>query len=117
MKGLSVKVYRAAHKYDCTLNGITSQVTDILLIDKDLKGLYEPEKDKVYLTIVRKKHFSDRPEYVFAVPTINGVQQLGGMAGGNFVYSCDSRVRALIPYPISVHDRFEQLFILTYYKH
>jgi hypothetical protein len=108
MKGLTVDVYRHG-SYDCTNRGITSKVDSILLIDNKLDGgLYEPKKDEVYLTLVRRT-LSGR-EYIHAVPMVNGERLEFGrsiMFGGNYVFCSDSRVRALNDYPIPVHDRFE----------
>lgn len=107
MKGLTVDVLRCADGYDCTLSGITSKVSRILLIDEKLSGLYEPKKDEIYLTLKRRQLVSGQPEYIHAVPTLNGVKMCGGMFGGNFVFCSDSRIRELNSYPIPVHDRFE----------
>jgi hypothetical protein len=108
MKGLFVEVLRPASGYDCSINGITSKVNNILLIDEKLRGgLYEPAPDVIYLTLKRRNIFPGQPEYIHAVPTINGEKMTGGMFGGNFVTCSDTRIRELNAYPIPVHDRFE----------
>jgi len=107
LKGLPVTVLRPATNYDCTLNGITSKVDSILLIDPQLNGIFDIKQDETYLTLIRRQIRHNEPEYIHAVPTVNGVPQLGGMFGGNFVTCSDSRISALNRYPIPVHDRFE----------
>lgn len=58
------------------------------------------------LKIVRRMFGTE--EYVHAEPVSQPTGMIGPMAGGNFVYTCDSRYREQIcSYPISVHDRFE----------
>lgn len=106
-KGLTVTVLRPANGYDCTLNGITSQVDSILLIDESLNGITSIKQDEVYLTLVRRQIHQDEPKYIHAVPTVNGVQKKGGMFGGNYIHCSDSRITSLNRYPIPVHDRFE----------
>jgi hypothetical protein len=73
--GLTVCVYRSAHA-DASLKGITSRETTLLLIDDKLDGIYQPEPDTVYLTLVRRKIRPNEPEYIHAVPTINGCSNL-----------------------------------------
>lgn len=103
-KGLLVDVYRPKH--DCTGNGITSKVDEIILVDPENDiGPFEIDEGEVYLEVVRRNIGG---EYLHARVMRDG-QHLGDefheMAGGNFVYSSDSRFPNR--YPISVHDRFE----------
>ena len=110
MKGLYVSVLRDAAGYDCTNNGITSKVNRILLIDENLKGLYEPEPDEVYLILKRRNIWPCESDYIHAEPMKNGKPlhtDKCSMAGGNYVTCCDSRISALNRYPIPVHDRYE----------
>ena len=68
------------------------------------------KENEVYLVIIRRNLFGG--EYLHVEPRINGKTLcpdgwIGGMMGGNFVYSSDSRFRQISPYPLPVHDRFE----------
>ena len=109
MKGLYVSILRDAslNGADCTNNGISSKVNRILLVDEKLKGgLYEPEKDEIYLKLVRRNLFDK--EYIHAVPMVNGkLITSNSMFGGNFITCSDSRIKELNSYPIPVHDRVE----------
>jgi len=111
MKGLTVEVYRDTITGNCSMDGITSRVNHILLVDGKMGGLYEPKEDEVYLRLIRRQIWSNRPEYIHAVPMVNGHELCpSGCSpcfGGCFVYSSDSRFHELNDYPIPVHDRFE----------
>jgi len=108
MKGLLVFVLRDADGTDCTANGITSQVKQLLLVDDSIQAPFDVKKDEVYLVLVRRT-IAGR-NYMHAEPRKNGLplhtdEEGTMMAGGNFVYTSDSRFPN--QYPISVHDRFE----------
>lgn len=105
IKGLRVDVYRNGEGYDCTLNGITSKQNRLTLVDETISGPVEVEGDEVYLVLVRRNLFGG--VYLHAEPRINGERISNNMcmAGGNFIYTSDSRFPSR--YPISVHDRFE----------
>ena len=106
VKGLSVDVYR--WKHDCTNGGLTSRHDQFILIGEGIDGpllvdIDDPPENT--LILVRRDVFG--VEYLHAEP-LDG--HYGGgdrwyMAGGNFVYTCDSRFPN--SYPISVHDRLE----------
>jgi hypothetical protein len=111
MKGLYVNVMVDADGSDCSNRGITYHKTNLLLVDTKLKdGLYEPKEGEPYLTLVRRQIRMGEPEYIHAVPTVNGVPKKNTMFGGNFVYSSDSRFSNVNRYPIPVHDRVETSF-------
>lgn len=105
-KGLLVFIYRWGH--DTTGDGVTSKVDSIILVDDKIEGPFDVEDDVPYLSLVRRNLFGG--EYIHAIPMLNGKPITGGnqMDGGNFIYSCDSRFRAVNKYPIPVHDRFEK---------
>lgn len=113
MKGLTVNVFRWSLG-DCTNGGVTERVNSFILVDESIKEVpFEVQEGGLYLALV-KRNIGGR-EYLHAEPRVNGgvlcshgtlASKLAGpMAGGNFIYSCDSRFPS--PYPISVHDRFE----------
>lgn len=108
MKGLYVNVMVDADGTDCTAGGVTSKTSRILLVDALIEGIYEPKEDEIYLVLIRRVIYHGEKPYIHAEPRKNGKPlHIGGMAGGNFVYSCDSRFSNINHYPISVHDRFE----------
>lgn len=89
---------------DCTNNGVTSKATHAILLDGE-DALGTPEGLPL-LRVVRRTLRGAL--YVHAEPLSGPAGSCGPMAGGNFVYSCDSRFRQHVcAYPISVHDRFE----------
>lgn len=85
---------------DCTLNGLSSTKDNITLHwgDYDLHQLPDDDLVLVERTIAGE-------HYVHATPA--NVLKAGkmSMAGGNFIYTCDSRFPN--KYPISVHDHIE----------
>jgi hypothetical protein len=89
---------------DCTNEGITSEKTNFILTDEENPPA-EVNGTPV-LKVVRR--MIGREEYIHAEPVAQPKGLVGPMAGGNFVYSTDSRFRDQIcSYPISVHDRWE----------
>ncbi len=106
-KGLLVCCYIDGH--DCTINGITAQKKQFVLIGEDIPEICEPSADNWPLYLV-KRHICGR-DYWTAFPTAEDAIQgkKGGSQccfGGNFVYSSDSRFPN--DYPIPVHDRIEK---------
>lgn len=95
-KGLLVDVFRWS--YDCTNNGVSKTRKEFLLIGKGITELFtETDPAKVLIYDVKESG------YKYCYPAI--FQKNEGMAGGNFVYSSDSRFPN--QYPISIHDRKE----------
>ena len=89
---------------DCTNGGVTSNCNSFILTDEE-----NPPSDvngTPVLKIVRRMFGQE--EYVHAEPVFQPTGLVGPMAGGNFVYTSDSRYRiGVASYPIAVHDRFE----------
>lgn len=105
-KGLLVSVLRREGQ-DCTAKGITSQVSTIILYSEDVVlGPCEIDEGEIYLELVTR---NINGTYLHAKVMKDGNPMGEGthvMAGGNFIYSSDSRFPNR--YPISVHDRFEK---------
>jgi len=102
MKGFSVDVLR--WKYDCTNNGLSSRHEAFILCGTGVPEMYEPSAAEPGLILVRRTIAGK--EYLHAQP-INDPRpgNVGWMAGGNFIWSSDSRFPNR--YPISIHDREE----------
>lgn len=111
MKGLLVDVYRNADRYDCTAGGVTATRSSFVLVDDEIGGPFEVEENDVYLVIVRR-YIHGIGEYLHVEPRKNGKGlrpegYVGGMMGGNFVFTSDSRFNKVSRRPLPVHDRFE----------
>lgn len=115
MRGLSVSVYRTGST-DCTNGGVTRPGTKLHivlfdeLIDRGNMILEEcaARPQFVCLRLVRRR-IGGR-DYVHAEDMFmsrHGGRTGAPMFGGNFIYTTDSRLRDICPYPIPVHDRFE----------
>lgn len=107
MKTLPVYIFRCSLG-DCTNGGISATGDKLYLACPD--GYVDtPEDDPRLIRLVKRDlPWMDTP-YVHAEPTNDprhhdGVH-VGPMAGGNFVYTSDSRFPAT--YPIPLHDRYE----------
>jgi len=90
---------------DCTNNGVTSKVDSIYLHhgpDADLADLEDLPDDELILV---ERTLGGRDAW-YAVPVGAYKNNRGTMAGGNFIYSSDSRFPS--DAPISVHDRIEE---------
>lgn len=110
LRGLMVSILRDASHGDCTNGGVTSPVRapngDAILLGCEEGNWQEGALPDGMPVLIMKKGSYRGEEYVYAVPF--DIQGKHLMAGGNFVYSCDSRfARGVCPYPIPVHDRME----------
>ena len=115
MKQLEVSVLRDASIGDCTNNGITSRHDELTLFfdcskDEALKYCSENniDLDTVLWFNPRELWGEFHP---FAEPLVKPPHKVGGMMGGNFIFTSDSRFPSLYGkcahFPIPVHDRFE----------
>jgi len=94
MKLLTVSVFRNSEfNCDCTNGGISSKYTK-LYIPHPNGPISSESVDPRQILVLGE---------AFVKPNCNK----RGMFGGNFVYSCDSRFRAISRFPIPIHDRFE----------
>lgn len=103
VKGFIVEVYRNDFR-DCTNGGISSKYRELYILS-DYGGPFEPEDIRECVKLEFREIAGER--YVNAKPVYFPGRWY--MAGGNFLYSSDSRYKELtgISYPISVHDRYE----------
>jgi hypothetical protein len=93
---------------DCTNSGLSSSANTVLVVTKDEIPNLSDEERKIAVTLEQRTadYFCLRP----VDPPRKGMS--GYMSGGNFVYTCDSRWSYLtggIPYPLSLHDRTEEM--------
>lgn len=87
---------------DCTANGLTSRKDNITLHWGDDIDINELPDDDLLLV----ERYLAGKKYLHAVPVRIKKQGEVSMAGGNFIYTSDSRFPN--QYPISVHDRVER---------
>lgn len=100
-KGLMVWVYKDGCG-DCSLNGLSSNVTTMILIGDGIPEIHKPSEKSpaIYL----RMHVGQP----IAVPKKVLEDKVWGMFGGNFLYTSDSRFREVVnEYPIRIHDRIE----------
>lgn len=106
--GLLVNIYTNPDFHGCANGGVSTTHTTALLLDEKHPhlGPFGVKSDRPTLRVVRR--IIAGKEYVHAEPVPSGDARPWFMAGGAFVYSCDSRFRELVnAYPISLHDRVE----------
>ena len=102
MSYISVNVYRSGGS-DCSLNGVTATDDNYLVVPVVNGNITEEDIVKRgYVKLIP----GEKGGCINFVPeSVNGNWS---MAGGNFVYTCDSRFsRAYGHAPVSVHDRVE----------
>lgn len=105
LKGMRVDILRPADGFDGSAGGVTSKAISALLVGDEIAPVFEDRGDVPVLKLERRVYGRD---YIFAVPVEpKRIGAAGPMAGGNFIYSHDSRFRKISQYPIPVHDRFE----------
>lgn len=99
MNGLYCEIYKS--KYGCDLN-IASSGDEVLLLGDgpfDAETTDKPVVKLVRLQIGGREYLHVEP----VAPVPDGY--IGYMAGGNFIYTSDSRFPS--DYPLSLHDRIE----------
>ena len=106
LKGIFCDVLKPCHGTDCTANGITSRYTQVLLVGDGVPAHFEARPDTPIVKLVRRDLARGTYLHVEPIEKPEGSWN-GPMAGGNFIYSCDSRFHEVSQYPLSVHDRFE----------
>ena len=89
---------------DCTNGGISAERRELYILSAT-KGPFEPEdiRQCVYIEwreVMGETYINCKPAYC---------RKRWYMAGGNFLYTSDSRFREITKskYPISIHDRYE----------
>jgi hypothetical protein len=105
MKGLLVSILKNSEIGDCTNGGLSATATDALLVGEDVPEIFEDNGKRPVFKLVERYVFGDvlhkHVEPIYP-PTKN---YCGWMAGGNFVWTSDSRFPN--DYPLSIHDRQE----------
>jgi hypothetical protein len=104
MKGLLCFVYKCP--WDATNGGISSRCHQVTLVGLGPEGeIFEPTVEAPAVRLVRRRTSLSNRVYLHAEPVDKPEGMVGPMAGGNFIYTSDSRFPC--DYPISLHDRFE----------
>ena len=101
---LMAGVYRDNKLGDCTNNGISAHASDLYILAEQ-KGPFEPEDIRQCVYIEWRNCCGE--QYIDCKPAY--FPKRWYMAGGNFLYTSDSRFREITKskYPISIHDRYE----------
>lgn len=105
VSGLTAYVYRdSIGSGDCTNGGISSRRKELYILSEN-GGPFEPSDVRECVTIEHRQVMDK--EYVNAKPVYH--KKRWYMAGGNFLYTGDSRYKEItgISYPVSIHDRYE----------
>jgi len=113
-KGMMVEIYKPADGSDCTNDGVTSKAKEALLVGDDIPQIFSEREGVPVLRVERRAILDHCPgcgdnalgekwDYISAVP-VDLPEGIHPAAGGNFIYSCDSRFRVIFEYPIPVHD-------------
>lgn len=104
-KGIRVEVFRGANGHDCTNNGLSSLVDEVILVGDMIEGVDEVKEGQAYLE-VGSITFRGKTTY-HAKPVNFGLKGVPFMFGGNFVWTSDSRFREHFNEPLAIHDRQE----------
>lgn len=96
---------------DCTAGGISSQGHDFQVFAPHLSFAQVVNhciEEGINLLQALKLVCRENPDHIHAEPVIMRGKHY--MAGGNFIYTSDSRFKELtgIRYPVSIHDRTEE---------
>ena len=104
--GLTCNIYRAKGYERCPNGGISEHHDEVLLVGDGVNGPFSEEDAAklgipVVVLVCRKGLAKNGGDYLHAEPIAGS----DCMAGGAFIYTCDSRFPS--DYPISLHDRRE----------
>lgn len=99
VKGLSCGVLTNKEFGDCSNNGISKNQNSLLLIGVNIPKVFEAKDIRECVTL------DSYISYIRCKPVVYKNKHY--MAGGNFIYSSDSRFSDINPYPIAIHDRLE----------
>lgn len=106
LRGLPVSVYRSFNRdgsqIDCTNNGISAKVNDIMLCGEGIPEIFEASEDMPPFRLV-KRNLSNG-EYLHVEPWEHP-EGSGWMFGGNICKTSDSRFPSR--YALNIHDRQE----------
>lgn len=102
--GLLVGIYESKEIGNCSNGGISSRCKSAILVGEGIAKVFGPSPECPAVKLVHRT-ICGKP-YVHAEPveSKNG-NNVGYMAGGTFIYTCDSRFPS--SYPIPLHDRQE----------
>lgn len=106
MKGMILDVFRSKILGNCSNDGISSRVNEVLLVGEGIPEIFEANNERPAVKLV-KRNFVSGP-YYHAEPLEKREGMNGPMFGGTFIFTTDSRVRSITAYPIPLHDRFEK---------
>lgn len=108
-KGLLCSIFEDKRIGNCSNGGISETHKEVLVVMEEKEAqVFDEKPERPTVKIVKRKLFGGE-EYIHAEP-IEGTKKghIGFMAGGTFIYSCDSRFSNLVsPYPVPLHDRQE----------
>jgi len=114
MEKLRVEVFRHQAWGDCTNNGVSSRHNEMLLFwdckREDAIAYCDDNGINIDGCLWLKPRDLWGHDHSVAVPLIHETNMVGPMMGGNFVYTCDSRmpkIEGWLHAPIAVHDRYE----------
>ena len=103
---ISVNVYAAVDRVDCSNNGITRTHSDRLVVEHPRGNITEEDvAERGYIVLVPEMVGVRGGSLCFCPP--NAPSDAIVMFGGNFVWSSDSRFTEISSTPVRVHDRFE----------
>ena len=112
MKGLSASVYRNSEFPDATNRGPSSRYNQVLVVDPEVPGPADFHPERHFPVKLVRRNIGDRV-YIHAEPLYceewpdDHRKDRWHSFGGNFIFTSDSRLREVCPYPIPLHDRVE----------
>lgn len=109
-KGLPASIFTDGRSY--SNGGLSSYAKRVTVIGDDIDAVHgnvsEPSPAAPAVRLVRRVIGGEPYIHAEPVPPENMEPGLvGPMMGGTFIYTSDSRLRDIIPYPIPLHDRYE----------
>lgn len=114
MKGLLADIFASKnHNQDFSNRGPSAIVKEVLVIDDEVGGPFDFDPERhIPIKLVRRQigdreYIHARPFFCEEWPNTRFGAGVHTMFGGTFIFTSDSRLRDVSPYPIPFHDRVE----------
>ena len=110
-KGLTVSIFKYKGFKGCANGGLSDHYDNVTLLASpdfpNVPEIFEPDEDAPAVVMVKRYPFNIREVYLTAYPADEDGNPDSDMrmAGGAYIYGCDSRFPA--DYPVPLHDRKE----------
>lgn len=109
MKGMTADIFKF-NGQSCSNGGLSATVDEVTIVSINghaMPPIHEPDAKRPAVAIVTRECGGPYLTAYPCDPETGIIDKAGRMDGGCFIYSHDSRFRAIANYPVPLHDRKE----------